>query len=112
MAELYGLYEDASVAAIDTRPAAVQQLQRMLVVALAAEWQGFARDLYYDAVETVTATMAEREREPVGRLLRVSLTWRRRLDRGQCRSKRTERRFPPPRAVRPLGHRAHRYTDW
>lgn len=43
IAELYGLYEDASVAAVATRPAAVEQLRLMLVVTLAAEWQASPR---------------------------------------------------------------------
>src|SRR5918994_2275694 len=84
MADLYALHDDASNAAGDVRPAAVEQLRLMLAVALAAEWQGFVRDLYYDAVEAGTGTMSERESEPLARLLRVSLTRRRRVDRGNA----------------------------
>jgi hypothetical protein len=84
MADLYGLYDDAAGTAAGARPAAVEQLRLMLVVALAAEWQGFARDLYEDAVERITDAMAQRETAPLARLLRVSLLLRRRLERGNA----------------------------
>lgn len=84
MLDLYGLCEEATAERTKTRPAAVEQLRRMLVVALAAEWQGFARDLFYDGVEAVTATIARHEIEPVAEMIWMSLTRRRRLDRGNA----------------------------
>jgi hypothetical protein len=84
MADLYGLYDDASNRTSEARPVAVEQLRLMPAVALAAEWQGFIRDLYHDAVEAVTAAMSERETEPLARLLRVSLTRRRRVGRANA----------------------------
>lgn len=83
MGDLYALYRDVS-AATGAASSAVEQLRLMLVVALAAEWQGFARDLYDNAVDRVTAAIAECGREPLTWLLQVALTQRRRLERGNA----------------------------
>lgn len=81
MDDLFGLHADA--ATVQARPAAVEQLRLMLVVALAAEWQGFARDLHEDAVDRIVAAM-EGQPASLATLLRVSLLSRRRLDRGNA----------------------------
>ena len=62
---------------------AVEQLGSMLVVTLAAEWQGFARDLHDRAADYVVAQV--RATSPSGAsCLGPLLIGRRRLDRGNA----------------------------
>jgi hypothetical protein len=58
-------------------------LNRLLVLALAAEFQGFARDLHDNAADAFAASV-EREDAEVARLVRVSLINERLLNRGNA----------------------------
>jgi hypothetical protein len=72
------------VAAMTEIPAlAVEQLGPMLVVTLAAKWQGFARDLHDDAVKHIVADV-RKTHVPAGDRLEALLLRRRRLDRGNA----------------------------